>query len=230
LAFLSPNGKFYFYDGVDVQPTAINIEPLINGFNKEKFSEVVGCAVPSYNQCRWLFPNENKFVWFDYILNKWGVTSINNVPANFCAPMRDELSALRFCTGGYTGYTWYGDRGTTDDGEPIACTVVDRGHPKSDANQENNKMFYHLFVWFKPTTPGTTLTVSILKDDPDGTPLNPTNNTIDTSAHPSGQAHIHFNAKSRRLYVKITESSSVAGLVLRGWALYYKDVGQHNAP
>ena len=228
LAFLSPNGKFYFYDGTQATPTAINIEPLLSTFDKSKFTEVVGCSVPSYNQCRWLFPNENKIVWYDYILEKWGTTSITNVPGNFCAPMRDELSALRFCLAGTSGYVWYGDRSTTDDGSAITCEVIDRGHPKADVNPENNKMFYHLFVWFKPTA-GVTLNTSILKNDPDGTPIVPANYTIDASA-PSGQAHIHFNATARRLYVKITESSSIGGLVLRGWALYYKDIGQHNAP
>lgn len=239
LAFMSPDAKFYFYDGVDTQPAATSIEPILSSLNAGRLMGIVGCIVPSLNQARWLVSDGssnygNLIIWYDYILDKWGTTSVASTPGNYCTSLRDVDSKLKFYLGGIAdvgagidgGYVWLGDSGGSDDGTNISVEVVDKGHPHQDPSPEDIKMFSHLFVWFKPN-PLVTLNIFAYIDDPTGTPISlgsfPCTNT-------SGQQHVHFNLIGRRFYVRITESSTTQGNVLRGWKVYYKNVGRHNAP
>lgn len=239
LAFMSPFARFYFYDGTNATPTAQSIEPVLNGLNLSLLSKTVGCTVPSLNQCRWIVPNGvsnscDLVIWYDYILNKWGTTELTNTKANTAASMHDTTNKMQYYVGGAYdsnsgtggGFVWQADTGGTDDGADITCTVTDRGHPRQDPRPENKKAFYHLFVWFKPTA-NVVFNAYVVLDDPDGTPLYI--GQIDASKA-SGQDHIHFNKRARRLYVRLVETSSYQGQVLRGWRVSYKDVGQHNAP
>jgi hypothetical protein len=231
LAFMSPTARFYFYNGVSSSPAAENIEPTLNGLNLSKLSKVVGTTVPSLNQCRWIVPNGGAnncdlVIWYDYLLNKWGTFSLSAIPGNYCTSMYDSSHKKQFYVGHSDGYVRQGDAGGTDDGTPIACQAMDRGHPNPSGNSENNKVFSHIFVFFKPT-PGVTLSVYGHLNDPDNAMQ--LLGTIDASKA-SGQDHIHINKKCRRLYIHVVETSTVQGLVLRGWQLYFKDVGQHNAP
>ena len=204
---------------------------------------------PAFNQCRWIVPNGGSnycdlMIWYDYLQDLWGTTDISAIKGNFCANMHDTAKKIQFYVGGVYnvpataggGYVYQGDSGGTDNGTNITCEVVDRGHPAMQlsqmgvampaGNSENKKSFSHIFVFFKPTA-GVALSIYGLLDDPDGTPQ--FLGTIDAS-RPSGQDHIHINVRCRRLYVRIVESSELQGLVIRGWQLYYKDIGQHNAP
>lgn len=239
LAFISSTARIYFYDGVDATPTALNIEPILTGLNPLKLLKAVGSVNTSLNQVRWIVPDGGSnycdlMIWYDYILNKWGTTNISNVKANYCTTMHDAQGKVQFYLGGVRdvagavggGYVWQGDTGGTDDGIAIACEVVDRGHPRQQGNVENVNMYDHIFVWFKPTA-STTLSIYAYADDPDGTPIFIKDITCD---NPSGQEHIHLNMICRRLYIRIVESSNIQGLVLRGWRVWFKDVGRHHAP
>ena len=135
------------------------------------------------------------------------------------------------------GQLIYTDSGSSDSGSDIPCSVTDRGHPAAQmsemgipiqaGNNENQKVFSHLFVYFKPTTTTTTLNMYGILDDPTNTPVSL--GTVNTNT-PSGVSHLHFNLIGRRMFVKMTESSTTAGIILRGWQVYYKDVNRHNAP
>jgi len=241
LCAITNAGKFFFYDGTSVTPTAIGLEPILKNLNFVQLSRTVGVAVPSMNQVRWIVPYLNStycnmIVWYDYLQDKWGTTLIPNTIANFCTTMRDSdnkpmfyvagVYDLALATGG--GYVWKGDTSGSDDGSNILCEAMDRGHPKQDPNPTNNKQFYHCFVWFKPVSPGpATASVYAHKNDPDGTPL--LIGTVDLTK-PSGIDHIHFNMVGRRCYIHVSESSQVGEIVIRGWQVWFKDVGQHHAP
>jgi hypothetical protein len=231
LVFISPDAKFYSYDGTDATPQATNIDPIMSGLNIGRLSQAVGTLVPSLNQARWIVPNDGStycdlIIWYDYILDKWGTADVSNLQANCCATLHDASSKLQFFTGGVSnGYVQQGDSSGTDGGLNITCDVVDRGHPLQDATPENQKVFSHIFVWFKPNAYAT-LSVYGYIDDPDGTPI--LLGTIPMT-NPSGQGHIHMNKVARRLYVRLVETSNIQGLVIRGWKVYYKNVGRHNA-
>jgi hypothetical protein len=242
LCAISNAGRFFFYDGTTVTYTAFGLEPILNDLNYSQLQRIVGCAVPTHNQVRWTVPygasdQNNMIVWFDYVQDKWGTTLIPNTLAGYCAMMRDTDNRPSFYVAGVYksvapvaggGYVWKGDSGGSDDGSAIDCEVMDRGHPKQDPNPTNNKMFYHIFVWFKPSsTPGATASVYAHKNDPDSTPI--LLGTIDLTK-PSGQDHVHFNITGRRCYIHIVENSIVDSIVIRGWQVWYKDVGQHHAP
>jgi len=239
LAFISPSGRFYFYDGVNATPTGIKIEPILNGLSLLKLGKTVGTVVPSKNQCRWIVPDGGSnfcdlMIWYDYLQDVWGTTDLDNTIANYCTMMHDATNTPQFYLGAaYNsvallggGTVWIGDTGGTDDGTPISVEVMDRGHPRQDATPETQKCFYHLFVWFKPIA-GVTLTAYAYLDDPEGTPVSL--GTVDCS-RASGQDHIHFKKIGRRMYIRLIESSALQGQVLRGWKVYYKDLGRHNAP
>jgi hypothetical protein len=84
-------------------------------------------------------------------------------------------------------------------------------------------------VWYEYTgvSPAPVLNVYGILDDPDAAPTLIGQITCD---HPSGIEHLHMNMIGRRLYINVEESSTIEGLVLRGWRVYYKDLGRHHAP
>lgn len=240
LIMLSNHPRFFLFDGAICAPTAAEIEPVLRGLTQSKLDKCVGAVLPSENQLRWIVPDTNKeycstMIWYDYVLDKWGTVDLSTTPANYCVTMRNTANVLRFylCsaydlindTGG--GYVYLGDEGGTDDGTNITCSVTDRGHPQDDPSPENQKSFYHVFVWYKKMASSpATLTIKGIKDDPDGTPI--TIGTVVCSAD-SGQAHLHMNIICRRLYIQVEETGDHEDLVLRGWRVYYKDLGRHHA-
>ncbi len=249
LIFLTPDARFYSFDGVTAAPVAQQLEPILQNINKGKLAATVGCQVPALNQVRWLVYNGsynlgNLIIWYDYVLDKWGTISINNTKANVIAALHDENNNLGFYAGGITdldsntmgGFVWRGDSGGSDDGLPISAEVVDRGHPRYLVNPigeainyptpENIKIFSHLFIWFLPM-PNVTLNAYGYIDSPESTPIFIGSVSCN---NPSGQAHLHFNLRGRRLYIRIVETSTLQGITLRGWKIYYYDVGRHNAP
>jgi hypothetical protein len=237
LAFISPTRRFYFYDGSNAIPAGTSVEPVLRALNASQISRVSGATAPALNQVRWIVPTEANgesrlIIWYDYVQDKWGTTDISNTPANVCASMHDDAGLIKFYIGGIKtisgdggGFVYVADEGGTDAGATISSEVMDRGHPEA-GEAENNHSFSHLFVWFKPTI-GALLDVYVHKNDPDNTPE--LIGQIDCGAA-SGQAHLHFNKTARRLYVHLVESTKTQGLVIRGWRLYFKDIGQHNAP
>lgn len=248
LAMLTPNARFAFFDGTGAQIVATQLEPILNTLNAGQLAGAVAAVAPALNQVRWIVPsgtNHNDLIiWYDYELDKWGTTSIAATPGNYCAALHDSASRLQFFLAGVRnapagiigGYVWQGDIGGTDDGASISSEVVDKGHPRYSMSPlgtpmnyptpENVKMFTHVFFWFKPN-PNVTLNVYAYIDDPDGTPI--FLGTVNCG-NTSGQNHLHFNLLGRRMYIRVVETSTIQGLVLRGWKIHYKDVGRHNAP
>lgn len=239
---LSNHPRFFLFDGSIAAPTAPQMEPTLRGLNQSLLSKTVGTVVSSQNQIRWIVPDTNKsqcttMIWYDYVLDKWGTVALSNTAANFCTTMRDTTNTIQFylaeaydpvlATGG--GYVVVGDTGGTDVGVDISCQVTDRGHPREDTSPENQKCFYHLFLWYSYTgvLPAPVLDVYGIKDTVSETPILIGQITCDNV---SGQEHLHMNMICRRLYVQVRESTSIEGLVIRGWKLYYKDLGRHHAP
>lgn len=253
VAFLSPNAKFYFFDGTTAVQTAIGLEPILNSLDKTQLSSVVGTVVPALNQARWIVPSNtlpgyhgnDLIIWYDYVLDKWGITGLK-LPAHYSALLRDSFGTFQYFIGGTPptgiganitgGFVYQGDIGGSDDGLPISVEVIDKGHPRYLLNPigqpinyptpENVKVFNHLFLWYKTLPAPVTIQVWGIIDDPTNTPV--LLGTFD-GTHPSGQEHLHMNLRGRRLYVRVTESSTQLGLVIRGWKIHFKDVGRHTA-
>ena len=228
--FASQDG-FYVYNGIASGIAGIGVQKDYLAFNQSRLNVIGGRPHKSRKLLIWIASSgsstqNDTIVWFDYLQNKWGTRDISNVKANVIANMMDESNREQFYIGGYDGYVYVGDSGGSDNGSDILCDVIDRAHPKADANNENVKCFTHLFLWFSPLS-GATINVSYAIDNPDGPYISL--GTIDAS-NPSGQNHIHFKALGRRIYPRFIESSKLQGIVYRGWRLYYRDMGRHNRP
>lgn len=227
LAFIDGNARFWFYNGVQVIPTALGLETDLNALNQGQLSKIVGSVHKTKNQCRWVVPNgssdENDLmIWYDYLEDKWGTQPIANVKANYITELKDSASRNQNYLAGYTGYVWSGDTGGSDDGSAVSCEVIDRGHPNVDPYPDQKKTFYEILVLFKVAS-GTTITVSIAPDNPEGTYTSV--GTIDCGTA-SGRETLRFNVTCFRSYVKITESGTGTTLTLRGWQMKYKVVGR----
>jgi hypothetical protein len=228
--FTSSDG-FHAYNGVSEGIVALGVQKDFQALNQGRLNVISGKPYKTRKLLLWvassgLLSQNDTLFWYDYVQDKWGTRGLTNVKANIIATMLDNASREQFYIGGYTGYVWQGDVGGSDDGQPITCEVIDRAHPKNDNDSENVKSFYHLFLWFNPV-PGSTVNVSYAIDNPEGTYVSL--GTLDTSL-PSGQQHVHMIALGRRIYFKFTESSMTQGIILRGWKLYYKNLGRHHAP
>lgn len=230
LLFLHGSGKFYVYNGIVAEQTALGIESDLAGLNQARLSQVTGRPYKTKNLCIWTVPNaagtqNDLAIWYDYVEDKWGTRDLTNCKGNVISIMKDSTNKERFYLGGYTGYVWEGDTGGTDDGSAISCTVIDRAHPRIGENQfpsqDEIKNFYELTVFFKPST--TTVTAYYAIDTPDASYTSI--GTIDCSAT-SGQATLRFNALCRRIFFKFTESGSGTSLVLRGWIPKFKLLGR----
>lgn len=229
--FPSTDGFHMFNGGVEAPIVGVGVQLDYQGLNQNRLSSICGRPHKTRKLLIWIASDSDstqndKIIWHDYLQDKWGTRDLSNTKANFIANLIDSANREQFYIGGYTGYVWLGDSGGSDDGSSITCTVIDRAHPKSTNAPEGINCFYHLFVWFKPVV-GATISVSYALDDPDGTYVSL--GTIDAS-QASGQNHIHFKALGRRIYPKFVESSTLQGVALRGWLLYYKNMGRHNAP
>ena len=222
---------FHSYNGIAESIVGIGVQKDYQALNQSRLSAITGRPHKTRKLCLWLGSTgansqNDQIIWYDYLQDKWGTRSITNTPANVIANLLDSGNREQFYIGGYNGYVWQGDSGGTDDGSAISLDVIDRAHPKTDFNNsEKVKGFYSLFVWFSPV-PGATISVSYAVDDPDGsyTSLG----TIDASKA-SGQARIRFNATGRRIYPRFQESSTLQGMIMRGWEVYYKVLGRSNA-
>lgn len=246
LAFFSPERRIYFYDGTHAVYASAAIEPILQRAIASRLTKIQAVLVPKLNQVRWLIPttadgDHTLIVWYDYVQDKWGTTELSyETRVGYIATMKSASGLLSMFGGqsynserwfidfwvGDGGWVWEFDYGGTDDGTTYTVLVGDRGHPLGDPLPENNKLYSHLFVWYKPT-PGVMLDVYCYINDPESTPIYL--GQIDCS-HASGQEHLHFNRVARRLYFEFRETSKLSGLVLRGWKCYFKDIGQHHAP
>lgn len=253
VAFLSPTARFYFFDGTTAAQTAVGLEPILNQLDKTQLNSVVGAIVPSLNQARWIVPSNailgyhgnNLIIWYDYVLDKWGTTTMN-LPVHYAALLHDNFNVLQYYVGGTPptgasanltgGYVYQGDIGGSDDGISLTSEVIDKGHPRYLLNPigqpinyptpENIKVFNHFFIWYKTLPVASTIQVWGIIDDPTNIPV--LIGTI-SGTHPSGQEHLHMNLQGRRLYIRITETSTQQGLLIRGWKVHYKDVGRHTS-
>jgi hypothetical protein len=249
IVLLSPTKRFYFFDGTTATQTAIGLEPILNRLDAAKLSGVSGTIVPSLNQARWVVPSDailgqtnDLIIWYDYVLDKWGTTELN-LPANVSALLHDDMGIYQYYIGGAPsatgpnisgGWVYQGDISGTDDGAPITIEVIDKSHPRYLMNPsgqsvnyptpENIKVFSQMFIWFKTMpTPGVQLKVYGIIDDPTNVPI--LIGTINCT-NPTGQEHLTMNLQGKRLYIRILETSAIQGVLLRGWKVYFKDVGR----
>ena len=211
LAIMSPEHRFFFFDGTNCTQQATNLETYL--FSTVTSGLEMGYTCYSQNQIRWILgttANEGLpgvIVWYDYVQGLWGTTVIpSGVGVNSMWTMYGNTIVAGGLSNGQLIYT---DSGSSDSGSDIPCSVTDRGHPAAQmsqmgvpiqaGNNENQKVFSHLFVYFKPTTTTTTLNMYGILDDPTNTPVSL--GTVNTNT-PSGVSHLHFNLIGRRMFVK----------------------------
>lgn len=228
--FPSQDG-YYIYNGISTIATGLGLQKDYQALNPSRLNVISGVPYKNRKELLWLASSSDSdksdiIIWFDYLQNKWGTRNISNTKANVISTMRGNDNRDHFYIGGYDGHVYEGDLGGSDNGHDISCDVIDRAHPKNDISSETIKCFTHIFVWFEPIV-GSTVEVSYAIDNPEGTYIVLGN--IDASIA-SGQNHLHFKALGRRIYPRFKESSNLQGLVLRGWRLYYRNMGRHNAP
>lgn len=218
---------FYTYNGAVADPVGTDIQAVIRNINKSKLDKVYGGVYKPKSVCYWVAPLNSSsegdtLITYDYLFDKWKTRDISNTKANVTALLEDDTGRTKFYLGGYSGYSWEGDTGFADDSAEISCEAITRALPRNDQMPDNVKSFYRFMVWFKPQT-GVTATISYALDDPESTYFDI--GTIDMSLA-NGQDFVRFNAQGRRIYMRIYNSGTTEPVTIRGWKLFYKDLGR----
>lgn len=230
LIFSGKSG-FYTYNGISLDYVTPELEKIYRGLNPSTLSGIFGVIYKAKNMAIWIATSyasitlfNDTLIIFDYVQNHWMTRDISNVKANIMAIIGQTANQEIFYTGGYNGYVYQGDVGSSDDGQPISCEWIDRSHPKQQVD-ETQKSFYEMIIYFDPIA-GTTATLSYrLNTFSEIASDYTTIGTIDLS-DPKGYQRFTLEAIGIRVFPRIDHSASGQSMTIRGIEVGYKTLGR----